>query len=43
VLAMLRAHLAEVDQKVGALQQFRADLQAHIKRFESWFEERKGR
>jgi MerR family transcriptional regulator, copper efflux regulator len=41
VLAILRAHLAEVDQKVGALQQFRADLQAHIRRFELWFEETK--
>jgi MerR family copper efflux transcriptional regulator len=43
VLAILRAHLAEVDQKVGALQQFRADLQTHIKRFELWFEEMKQR
>lgn len=43
VLAILRAHLAEVDQKVGALQQFRADLQAHIKRFELWFEDMKHR
>jgi MerR family copper efflux transcriptional regulator len=41
VLAILRAHLAEVDRKVGALQQFRADLQAHIRRFELWFEETK--
>src|SRR3954454_1914144 len=30
VLAMLRAHLAEVDEKVGALQQLRADLLAHV-------------
>ena len=43
VLAILRAHLAEADQKVGALQQFRADLQAHIKRFELWLEETKHR
>jgi MerR family copper efflux transcriptional regulator len=43
VLAILRTHLAEADQKVGALQQFRADLQAHIKRFELWFEEMKQR
>jgi hypothetical protein len=28
-----------VDQKIGALQQFRADVQAHIERFERWFEE----
>jgi MerR family copper efflux transcriptional regulator len=38
VLAILRAHLAEVDQKVGALQQFRADLVADIERFECWLE-----
>ena len=38
VLAILRQHLAEADQKIGALQQFRADLQAHIERFERWFE-----
>jgi MerR family copper efflux transcriptional regulator len=40
ILAMLRQHLAEADQKIGALQQFRADLQANIERFERWFEER---
>ncbi len=40
VLAILRRHLAETDQKVSALQQFRADLQAHIERFERWIEER---
>ena len=40
VLLMLRQHLAEIDQKVGALQQFRADLQAHIARFEHWLEEK---
>jgi MerR family transcriptional regulator, copper efflux regulator len=37
VLAILRQHLAETDQKIGALQQFRADLQVHIERFERWF------
>ena len=36
VLAILRRHLAEADQKIGALQQFRADIQAHIARFEQW-------
>jgi len=41
VLVILRAHLAEVDHKVGALQQFRGDLQAHIKRFERWLEDKK--
>lgn len=40
VLAILRRHLAETDQKIGSLQQFRADLQAHIARFEHWLEER---
>jgi MerR family transcriptional regulator, copper efflux regulator len=40
VLAILRRHLAEVDQKIGALQQFRADIQANIERFERWLEER---
>ena len=39
VLAILRQHLTEVDQKIGALQQFRADLQAHIERFERWLAE----
>ncbi len=40
VLAILRHHLAETDQKIGGFQQFRADLQAHIERFERWLEER---
>ena len=40
ILAILRHHLAEVDQKIAAFQHFRADLQAHIERFEHWFEER---
>ncbi len=40
VLAILRQHLVEADQKIGALQQFRTDLQAHIERFERWLEER---
>ena len=40
VLAILRQHLADADRKIGALQQFRADLQAHIERFERWLEER---
>lgn len=40
VLAILRQHLAEVDQKISALQQFRAELQGHIARFENWLEER---
>ncbi len=39
ILVMLRQHLAETDQKIGTLQQFRAELQAHIARFEFWLEE----
>jgi DNA-binding transcriptional MerR regulator len=39
ILAILRQHLAETDQKIGSLQQFRADLQANIERFERWVEE----
>ena len=38
VLAILRRHLAETDHKIGALEQFRADLQANIERFEQWLE-----
>ncbi len=38
ILGMLRAHLAEVDQKVDAMQKVRADLKAHIGRFERWLE-----
>jgi MerR family copper efflux transcriptional regulator len=40
VLAILRQHLAEADQKIDGLQQFRADLQANIERFEHWFKEK---
>jgi MerR family copper efflux transcriptional regulator len=43
VLTILREHLVEVDQKVGALQEFRAELQANIDRFERWLEEKKHR
>jgi MerR family transcriptional regulator, copper efflux regulator len=39
VLAILRQHRASVDQKIGALQQFRTDVQANIERFERWLEE----
>ena len=38
VLTILRRHLADADHKIGALQQFRADLQANITRFERWLE-----
>ena len=40
VLAILCQHLAETDQKIDALEQFRADLRSHIHRFERWLEER---
>ena len=40
VLAILRQHLAEAEQKIAGLQQFRADLLAHIERFEHWLEEK---
>jgi MerR family copper efflux transcriptional regulator len=40
VLTILRQHLADANQKLGALQQFRAELQAHIERFERWLRER---
>lgn len=39
VLAILRRHQAEAQQKINALEQFRADLQGHIARFERWLEE----
>lgn len=40
VLVILRQHLAEADQKIDGLQQFRADLQTNIERFERWLKER---
>lgn len=39
ILAILRKHLADADQKIFDLQQFRDELQANIERFERWFEE----
>ncbi|MCM3701377.1 MerR family transcriptional regulator [Paenibacillus macerans] len=38
VLGLLRQHLADTDEKLEALRQFRADLQSHIERFERWLE-----
>lgn len=43
VLAMLRTHLADVDERLAALGQLRGDLQAHIRRFERWFEGKQAR
>ena len=39
VLVILRRHLVEAQQKIGALQQFCADIQANIDRFERWIED----
>jgi len=39
VLAILRGHLAEADGKIAALEQFRAELNIHIGRFEQWLEQ----
>jgi MerR family copper efflux transcriptional regulator len=36
VLAILRAHLADVDAKLGELQLLRVELRHHIGRFERW-------
>jgi len=41
VLALLREQLADVQQKIGGLNQLHVDLEAHIARFERWFEEHK--
>ncbi len=38
VLAILRQHLTEADRKISSLQQFRAELQANIERFERFLE-----
>ncbi|HWJ78463.1 MAG TPA: MerR family transcriptional regulator [Niallia sp.] len=43
VLVVLRQHLTEVDQKIREYQQFRAELEEHIGRFERWLEEKKPR
>jgi MerR family transcriptional regulator, copper efflux regulator len=43
VLAMLRQHLAQTDHKIHSLQQFRADLQGHIARFERWLAEQENK
>ena len=42
VLAILRGHLAEAERKISGLDRFRADLQAHIVRFERWLEHHDG-
>jgi len=40
VLAILRQHLVETDQRIDSFEQFRAELLSHIERFERWLEER---
>ncbi|MGG1519044.1 MerR family transcriptional regulator [Paenibacillus oryzisoli] len=42
VLGILRRHLADTDQKLEALGQFRSDLQSNIERFERWLEANEG-
>jgi len=39
VLAMLRQHLTEVEDKLAEVHKLRADLQGHIARFERWLAE----
>nr|WP_145159985.1 MerR family transcriptional regulator [Paenibacillus terrae] len=39
VLGILKQHLAETDQKIEGLQQFRTDLLTHIDRFEQWLKD----
>ena len=40
ILGILRTHLRETDQKLAALTQFRAELQANIDRIQEWSDER---
>src|SRR5438876_7836706 len=39
VIAILRQHLAETEEKISGLEQFRTDLVANIERFERWLEQ----
>ncbi|MBF2047634.1 MAG: MerR family transcriptional regulator [Leptolyngbya sp. IPPAS B-1204] len=39
ILEILKAHLQETDEKLTALAQFRAELQAKINQIEQWLEE----
>lgn len=43
VLAILRLHLDEVEQRRRELNQLRSELKAHIQRCEGWLEEKKRR
>lgn len=40
VLAILRRHLDELDARVASLEGLRAELRAHVARFEAWLSER---
>lgn len=40
VLEILNSHLEETDEKIEALQQFRADLTSKIDRIQQWIDER---
>jgi DNA-binding transcriptional MerR regulator len=43
LLAILRAHLAEIDERIGGLDQLRNELVEHIKKFERWLAENEPR
>jgi hypothetical protein len=43
LLAILRAHLAEIDERIGGLDQLRNELVGHIKKFERWLAENEPR
>ncbi|MBW4521805.1 MAG: MerR family transcriptional regulator [Scytolyngbya sp. HA4215-MV1] len=40
VLEILRLHLQETEDKIGALQQFRSELKTNIDRIQQWLDER---
>ncbi|MNI36260.1 HTH-type transcriptional regulator HmrR [compost metagenome] len=41
-LGLLRQHLAETEQKLSELEQFRSDVQSLISHFEHWLQEKDG-
>ena len=43
VLGILRQHLAEIDEKITGLDQFRKELLFHIERFEYWLNQQESR
>jgi len=40
IIAILRAHLAEIDDRIGELSQLRKELMGNIERFERWLAEK---